>query len=114
MEHSRAVCYLTCVVHDNCCNRLLMSVIKGCLKEENKELKKLVMIYWEVRGVTAMLYVRKASALLCQSIRCNSSAALHLHFQRVIHGLVHCYNCRCCPIFRYHASMELMENYYQR
>lgn len=28
--------------------RLLMSVIKGCLKEENKELKKLVTIYWEV------------------------------------------------------------------
>jgi coatomer subunit beta len=28
--------------------RLLMSVIKGCLREESKELKKLVMIYWEV------------------------------------------------------------------
>eukprot|EP00903_Cladosiphon_okamuranus_P009825 g9338.t1 len=28
--------------------RLLMSVIKGCLKEESKELKKLVMMYWEV------------------------------------------------------------------
>ncbi|CAM9190952.1 unnamed protein product [Chrysoparadoxa australica] len=28
--------------------RLLMSVIKGCLKEESKELKKLTMIYWEV------------------------------------------------------------------
>lgn len=25
-----------------------MSVIKGCLKEESKELKKLVMMYWEV------------------------------------------------------------------
>ncbi|CAM9585353.1 unnamed protein product, partial [Discosporangium mesarthrocarpum] len=25
-----------------------MSVIKGCLKEESKELKKLVMVYWEV------------------------------------------------------------------
>lgn len=28
--------------------RLLMSVIKGCLKEDSKELKKLVMMYWEV------------------------------------------------------------------
>ncbi|CAM9527568.1 unnamed protein product, partial [Ectocarpus sp. 4 AP-2014] len=28
--------------------RLLMSVIKGCLKDDNKELKKLVMMYWEV------------------------------------------------------------------
>lgn len=27
-----------------------MSVIKGCLKEESKELKKLVTIYWEVRA----------------------------------------------------------------
>ncbi|CAM9845933.1 unnamed protein product [Hapterophycus canaliculatus] len=25
-----------------------MSVIKGCLKEDSKELKKLVMMYWEV------------------------------------------------------------------
>lgn len=29
-------------------HRLLMSVIKGCLKEDSKELKKLVMMYWEV------------------------------------------------------------------
>lgn len=28
--------------------KLLMSVIKGCLKEESKELKKLVTVYWEV------------------------------------------------------------------
>lgn len=28
--------------------RLLMSVIKGCLKDDSKELKKLVMMYWEV------------------------------------------------------------------
>lgn len=25
-----------------------MAVIKGCLKEDSKELKKLVMMYWEV------------------------------------------------------------------
>jgi vesicle coat complex subunit len=75
MKHLYVVCYLTFVVHDNCCNRLLMSVIKGCLKEENKELKKLVMIYWEVRGVTAILYVRRLQH--CCVNQFVVSAALH-------------------------------------
>lgn len=38
----------SCASPFGCLYRLLMSVIKGCLKEESKELKKLVMMYWEV------------------------------------------------------------------
>lgn len=47
-----------------------MSVIKGCLKEESKELKKLVMMYWEVvkkydaegKLLPEMILVRKTKA----------------------------------------------------
>lgn len=47
-------CFFSCVIFTSrlagwlAAKRLLMSVIKGCLKEESKELKKLVMMYWEV------------------------------------------------------------------
>jgi len=50
--------------------RLLMSVIKGCLKEENKELKKLVKIYWEVAcKYDAQGKLLPEMILVCNAIR---------------------------------------------
>ncbi len=42
-----------------------MSVIKGCLKEESKELKKLVTIYWEVTWCLGYIICRLAVARFC-------------------------------------------------
>lgn len=66
-----------------------MSVIKGCLKEESKELKKLVMMYWEVvkkydaegNLLPEMILVRAALPYVRTDVRTYVRSAKHPYIQ---------------------------------
>lgn len=89
-----------------------MSVIKGCLKEESKELKKLVMMYWEVvkkydaegKLLPEMILVRKKpwQRALCRFARDTSTPRSFIDTPKevlVASACVPCSFLRACTFF---------------
>ena len=57
------------IIHDETFPRMMMTVVQHCLKEDNKDIKKLLLLYWEVLEKTnAEGKLKEEMILLCNAL----------------------------------------------